>query len=105
MQFHVALVLLRDRSWMADPFTIKFDPITADFTYIRWLGNRKGIEEVTKTWDKTVVDRREDLTNWVELFRRFVITRPQDIRLREQPYSGNGPATVKLFWDLWNKKQ
>jgi hypothetical protein len=41
-------------------------------TYVRWLGNRKGIEEVTKTWDKTVVDRREDLTNWVELFRKFV---------------------------------
>ena len=39
---------------------------------MRWLGDRKGIEEVTKTWDKTVVDRREDLTNWVELFRKFV---------------------------------
>ncbi len=32
----------------------------------------KGIEELTKTWNKTVVDRREDLTNWVELFRQFV---------------------------------
>jgi hypothetical protein len=20
-------------------------------------------------------------------------------------YAGHGPATVKLFWDLWNKKQ
>jgi hypothetical protein len=46
--------------------------ITADFAYVRWSGDRKGIERVTKTRDKTVVDRRGDLTNWVELFRKFV---------------------------------
>jgi len=32
----------------------------------------KGIEEQTKTWDKTIIDRRKDLMNWVELFREFV---------------------------------
>jgi len=26
----------------------KYDPITAAFTYIRWLGDRKGIEKITK---------------------------------------------------------
>jgi hypothetical protein len=40
----------------------KFDPITADWTYIRWLGNRKGIEKLMMTWDKTVVDRSKELT-------------------------------------------
>jgi hypothetical protein len=25
--------------------TKKFDPITTDWTYIRWLGDRKGIEK------------------------------------------------------------
>src|SRR5882724_3023619 len=28
---------------------------------------KQGIEKQTTTWDKAVVDRREDLTNWVEL--------------------------------------
>ena len=32
----------------------------------------KGIEEQTKTWDKTIIDRRKDLMNWVELFPEFV---------------------------------
>lgn len=50
----------------------KFDFVTADFVYVRWLGDRKGIEEQTKIWDKTVVDRRGDLVKWVELFRQFV---------------------------------
>ena len=32
-----------------------FDPITADFTYILWLGDRKGIEQQTRTWNKIIV--------------------------------------------------
>jgi len=41
----------------------KFDPITADFTYIRLLRDRKGIEEQTKIWDKVIVDRSKELMN------------------------------------------
>jgi uncharacterized protein YecE (DUF72 family) len=65
----IALVLL-DSAFMPRPweFKEKVDFVTADFVYVRWLGDRKKIEERTKTWDKTVVDRREDLTKWVELF-------------------------------------
>jgi uncharacterized protein YecE (DUF72 family) len=42
----VALVQL-DQSWMPRPWEMqdKFDLITSDFTYVRWLGDRKGIEE------------------------------------------------------------
>ena len=43
----------------------KFDPITTDWTYIRWLGDRKGIERITKTWNKTVVDRTNEMSGWV----------------------------------------
>jgi hypothetical protein len=25
---------------------------SGDFAYVRWLGDRRGIEEITKTWDK-----------------------------------------------------
>ena len=84
----------------------KFDLITADFTYVRWLGDRKGIEQETKTWDRAIVDRRADLKNWADLLMRLVL----DKRLRKiiayanNHYAGHGPATVKLFLDLWNKK-
>jgi uncharacterized protein YecE (DUF72 family) len=80
----------------------EFDVITSDFTYVRWLGDRKGIEEVTKTWDKTVIDRREDLTNWVELFQRFVWRNLKVFAYATNHYAGHGPTTVKLFWDLFN---
>jgi uncharacterized protein YecE (DUF72 family) len=60
----IALVL-QDRSRMPSPSELKFDPITADWTYIRWLGDRKAIEEQTVTWDKIVVDRTAELGSWV----------------------------------------
>ncbi len=100
----MALALI-DQSWMPRPWEIptKFDLITSDFAYVRWLGDRKGIEEVTKTWDKTVVDRRQDLTNWVEVFRHFVSRNLKVFGYANNHYAGHGPATVKRFWDLFEK--
>ena len=82
------------------------DLVTADFAYVRWLGNRKGNEEQTMTWDKTVIDRQADLRSWVVVLRRLV----EDKRIRKifafanNHYAGHAPATVKLFTDLWNEK-
>jgi uncharacterized protein YecE (DUF72 family) len=64
---HQIALGLQDRSWMPSPSELTFDPITADWTYIGWLGDRKSIEERTMTWDKTVVDRTQELTSWVDL--------------------------------------
>ena len=50
----------------------KGDALTTDFTYIRWLGDRKAIEELTKLWDKTIIDRSEDLREWIEACRSFM---------------------------------
>src|ERR1700674_315829 len=98
----VALALI-DQSWMPRPWEMKekFDLITVDFAYVRWLGDRKGIEEQTKTWDKTIVDRRGDLKNWVELFREFVGRNLKIFAYANNHYAGHGPDTVKLFWKLW----
>ena len=82
------------------------DLVTADFAYVGWLGNRKGIEEQTATWDKTVIDRQDDLNSWVVVLRRLV----EDKRIRKifafatNHYAGHAPATVKQFWELWNKR-
>jgi len=69
----VALALI-DQSWMPRPaeWFERCDPITADFAYVRWLGDRKGIERVTKTWDKTILDCREPLQEWVKVCHQTV---------------------------------
>jgi uncharacterized protein YecE (DUF72 family) len=49
-EYNVALVL-SDTSFMPRPWELKerFDLVTADFAYVRWLGDRKGIEKQTTT--------------------------------------------------------
>jgi uncharacterized protein YecE (DUF72 family) len=102
-EHHVALALT-DTSFLPRPWemTAKCDLVTADFVYVRWLGNRKDIEKQTTTWDKTVVDRTEDLVNWVELFRQFMKRDLKVYAYANNHYAGNGPNTVRLFWDMWN---
>jgi uncharacterized protein YecE (DUF72 family) len=60
---HNVALALTDQEWMPRPLELfeKFDPITADFSYVRWLGDRKGIEEQTRVWDKVIVDRTSEL--------------------------------------------
>jgi len=103
-EYGVALALT-DTSFLLRPWEMKekFDLVTADFVYVRWLGNRKEIEKQTMTWDKTIVDRSEDLQSWVELFRQFLRRDLKVYAYANNHYAGNGPGTVKLFWDVWKR--
>src|ERR1700682_4619252 len=98
----VALALI-DHSLMPRPWELKseLDLITADFTYVRWLGDRKGIEEKTKTWDKVIVDRQGDLSEWVSLLKKIQERRIMILAFANNHYAGFGPGTVELFRNLW----
>jgi uncharacterized protein YecE (DUF72 family) len=100
----VALALI-DQAWMPRPahWFEKFDPITADFTYVRWLGDRKGIEEQTKTWDKVMVDRSGDLAEWVEVLKTVHKRKIQIYAYANNHFAGYAPATVEMFRDLWRR--
>jgi uncharacterized protein YecE (DUF72 family) len=100
----VALALI-DQSWMPRPaqWFEKFDPITANFTYVRWLGDRKGIEEQTKTWDKVVVPRSRELSEWAEVLGKVDKRKIQIFAYANNHYAGHGPATVEMFQELWRR--
>jgi len=106
---HNVALALTDTSFMPRPWELKqkFDLVTADFAYVRWLGDRKGIEKQTTTWDKTIIDRTSDLNNWVEIFKSLVSNTKvlKIFAFSNNHYAGHGPATAKLFMDLWNTKQ
>lgn len=103
---HKVALALTDTNWIPRPWEMKkpLDLVTSDFLYVRWLGHRKEIEEITTTWDHVVVDRTEDLKTWVTFLQSMVL----DKRLRKifafanNHYQGFGPATVQQFWGLWN---
>jgi uncharacterized protein YecE (DUF72 family) len=100
----VALALI-DQAWMPpiDQWFQKLDPITADFTYIRWLGDRKGIEQHTKVWDKTIVDRSGEMQIWIKYCRQITRKGVKIYAYANNHYAGHGPATVALFQKLWEK--
>jgi uncharacterized protein YecE (DUF72 family) len=99
---HNVALVLQDQAWMPRPTLLfdQFDPITADFTYIRWLGDRKGIEQRTKIWDTVIVDRTQELAEWVEIVRKAHKRRIQIFAYANNHYAGHAPATVELFRDM-----
>jgi uncharacterized protein YecE (DUF72 family) len=89
----------RDLTFFADPREAK------NRTYIRLLGDRKGIEVQTKVWDKVIIDRARELREWVgytvQIIRRGV---PVFIYINNH-YAGHSPATVRHFQDLYQTIQ
>jgi uncharacterized protein YecE (DUF72 family) len=99
----IALVL-QDRSLMPSPSALDFDPITTGWTYIRWLGDRKAIEERTTTWDKTVIDRTAELGSWVDYCDQ---TRRRGVLIyayANNHFGGHAPTTIEQFRSLWHAK-
>ena len=101
---HVALAMV-DHVWLPRPKQLfaRFDPITADFVYVRWIGDRKGIEEKTKTWNKIIVNRTADLAEWVDVLKKVHERKIQILAFANNHYAGYGPGTIEEFRKLWGR--
>jgi uncharacterized protein YecE (DUF72 family) len=100
--FNVSLVL-QDIHTMPGPAEMPFDPVTADFSYIRLLGNRKQIETTTTVWKKIVEDKSEALSSWVRYCLQVRKRGIQQYVYANNHYEGFGPGTVEKFRNLWKK--
>ena len=102
----IALALI-DHPWMPSPrdYCVRPELITTDFTYIRWLGDRHAIEELTKLWDKTIVDRSADLEEWVKACRNFWNQKIRVFAFANNHYAGHAPATLRLFQQLMKNRE
>jgi uncharacterized protein YecE (DUF72 family) len=92
-----------DQAWMPGPsqwFEITGGP-TTDFAYIRWLGDRKQIEKLTTSWDRTMIDRRSSVEQWVPVVSAL---RREQIRIYgyfNNHFAGHAPNSIELFRDLY----
>jgi uncharacterized protein YecE (DUF72 family) len=82
-----------------------FDPKNVRDSPIRWLGDRKGIERQTKTWDKTILDFREPLQEWVKVCDQAVRRGVSVYAYANNHYAGHGPTAVRLFQELWKERR
>ncbi len=103
LRTHRVAYALIDQAWMplASEIFERFDPITADFSYIRLLGDRKSIEQKTKVWDKVIVDRSKELRSWVDVCERTTRRGVSTFVYVNNHFAGHAPATVESFRKLW----
>jgi hypothetical protein len=66
--------------------------------------DRKAIEERTMTWDKTIIDRTEKLTTWVDFCYQIMKRGVLIYAYANNHFAGHGPATIEIFRTIWQAK-
>jgi uncharacterized protein YecE (DUF72 family) len=100
----VAFALI-DHPWMPtiDQLLSGPDPVTADFAYIRWLGDRHGIESKTDTWEKIIVDREGEMERWVPAIAALLERNIEVFGYFNNHYAGHAPGSIALLRDVWHR--
>jgi len=103
-QHHIALTLI-DHPWMTpvSQLAVKYDLVTADWTYLRWLGDRKGIEQKTRDWSRVIVDRQHEMEAWVPFIDRLLERNVRIYAYFNNHYAGFAPGSVQLLQDVWQR--
>jgi len=89
---HRVSLALVDLVWMP-----KVDVLTADWAYVRFIGDRKGIEKKTKTWDRLIVDRSKETAEWVPRIRAILERHMPVYAFFNNHYAGHAPGSLELF--------
>jgi uncharacterized protein YecE (DUF72 family) len=100
----VALAFI-DHPWFARVEEVMRRPParTADFAYIRWLGDRHGIEKKTTVWNRIIVDRSAETARWIGAIRTLLTEERTVYGYFNNHYAGYAIGSIDLFRDLWEK--
>ncbi|MFV1959819.1 MAG: DUF72 domain-containing protein, partial [Planctomycetota bacterium] len=102
---HDVTLVLVDQAWMphADEVEKRFDPVTSGLVYVRLLGDRKKIEQLTTTWGEEVLDQGPRLERWASFLVRTMDRGVRALVYANNHYAGHGPATVRRLMDLFER--
>jgi uncharacterized protein YecE (DUF72 family) len=100
---HNTALALVDHAWMphGDEIDDSIDPITADFSYIRLIGDRNGIENITKSWDKEVINRDDRIRRWAAILEKMAGRKQLTFAFINNHFAGHAPATARKLWDIY----
>ena len=89
------------------------DPITADFTYVRFLGDHRSMdnlvakkrEEGTKSsdWNELLLDRTQEMREWVPVLQRLTTQTSDIYAYFNNHYAGFAPGSIELFLRVWEE--
>jgi uncharacterized protein YecE (DUF72 family) len=95
---------LLNQAWMPsiDTLAQALDLVTADFCYVRFMGDRKGLESKTQKFDHIIEDKTNDMRIWAGEIKKIVARGTQTYTFFSNYYAGYGPGSAKLFQELWD---
>ncbi|MEE8105751.1 MAG: DUF72 domain-containing protein [Planctomycetota bacterium] len=98
---HRAALVLVDIAYMPHPASLakSMDVVTADFVYCRLIGDRKAVDEKTKTFDRIVLDQGRRLDRWADPLHQIADAAPEIYVYANNHYAGHGPATIRELRD------
>jgi len=84
---------------------------TADFAYVRFLGNHKEMDAMVerkaaaggRRWDALVQDRTAEVNAWLPALRQLAVRIQRTYVFFNNHYAGHAPASIELFRTLWNR--
>ena len=99
---HRVVAALVEQAWLPpiERVVEQHDVLTGPFCYVRLIGDRKGIEEITRQWDEVVIDRGADLRRVAAVIRQ-VAEQTSVYAFVNNHYSGHAPATCAALAEAW----
>jgi uncharacterized protein YecE (DUF72 family) len=93
---HRAALVLVDLAYLPHPDELlaRFDPFTADFAYCRLIGDRKRIDAMSDTLDRTILDQGARLERWAALLCTARERVPETYVYANNHYAGYAPDTI-----------
>lgn len=94
----------------------RIDPQTSDFLYVRFLGDRKRMDEYVegmiergekeRHWDGLVWERSAELVDWVDSLQQMVGQAPErDVyAFFNNHYAGYAPGSLGIFAKEWKRR-
>jgi uncharacterized protein YecE (DUF72 family) len=95
---HRVAAVLVDHPYMPLPRAqLELGMVTADFAYVRLLGDRYAIERKTTRWGETVEDKSERIALWAEVIREIASRAGAGAAwaFANNHFAGHGPATSR----------
>lgn len=95
LRAHNAAFTLTEQKWMPRPAEIlkRLDPVTGPVSYFRLLGDRQGIEKITRKWDKIVLDRSDELVETAVVMKELAGRVPV-LAFASNHFAGYSPGTA-----------
>lgn len=89
----------------------KLDLLTAPFSYVRFLGHHKRMDNLvaearlsgakTRDWNEILVDREPETRSWIPVLRDLIARTERVYVYYNNHYAGYAPGSISILNDVW----